>query len=101
MVRIELAIAPDGTIHDAYFDGDGCLVSRASASMLIEQINGKHVDDIKAFTARDMLNLFGAKLMPRRQNCCLLSWRALQSAVYSPIGADPGPGPGGDPRRLP
>jgi nitrogen fixation NifU-like protein len=91
-VRVELAIERDGTIRDAYFDGDGCCISQASASMLIEQINGKRIDDIKAFTAQNMLNLFGAKLTPNRQKCCLLPWRALQSAIYSPLAAD---GPAG------
>ena len=51
VVRVELAIEPDGTIRDAYFDGDGCCISQASASMLIEQIDGKRVDDVKDFTA--------------------------------------------------
>ena len=87
VVRIELAIEPDGTIRDAYFEGDGCCISQASASMLLEQINGKPVDDVKRFTAHDMIDLFGAKLTPNRQKCCLLCWRALQSAVYSPLAA--------------
>src|SRR5262249_12587964 len=34
-VRIELAIDPDGTVRDAYFNGDGCCISQASASMLL------------------------------------------------------------------
>ena len=84
-VRIELAIEPDGTIRDAYFDGDGCCVSQAAASMLIESINGKPVEAVKALTAQDMLALFGAKLTSSRQKCCLLPWRALQSAMYSPL----------------
>lgn len=89
-VRVELTIEPNGAICDAYFDGDGCCISQASASMLIQRFHGQRVDDVKAFTAQDMLQLFGAKLTPNRQKCCLLSWRALQSALYSPIGADGG-----------
>jgi len=85
VVRVELAIESDGTIRDAYFSGDGCCISQASASMLIERINGKPVEEVKAFTGQDMLQLFGAKLTPNRQKCCLLAWRALQSAVYSPL----------------
>jgi nitrogen fixation protein NifU and related proteins len=88
VVCVELSIEDDGTVRDAYFNGDGCCISQASASMLVERINGKPLDDIKSFTARDMLSLFGAKLTPNRQKCCLLCWRALQSAVYSPLGAD-------------
>jgi nitrogen fixation NifU-like protein len=95
VVRVELALEPDGTIRDAYFDGDGCCISQASASMLMERVCGKCLDDVRAFTANDMLALFGAKLTPNRQKCCLLSWRALQSAIYSPLddsaGADEKP----------
>ena len=84
-VRVELAIERDGTIRSAYFDGDGCCISQASASMLVERIQGQSVDEIKRITAEDMLSLLGAKLTPNRQKCCLLAWRTLQSALYSPL----------------
>jgi nitrogen fixation protein NifU and related proteins len=29
--------------------------------------------------------LFGARLTPNRQKCCLLSWRVLQAAIFSPV----------------
>jgi nitrogen fixation NifU-like protein len=90
VVRVELAIEPDGTIRDAYFGGDGCCISQASASMLLQTIHGCRLEDVKKFTAHDMLELFGAKLTPNRQKCCLLCWRALQSALYSPIVGDGG-----------
>lgn len=92
VVRVELAL-DEGTVRDAYFEGDGCCISQAAASMLIEAINGRDVEDVKAISAQDMLQLFGAKLTPNRQKCCLLSWRALQSAFYSPLAADATPGP--------
>jgi nitrogen fixation NifU-like protein len=85
VVRIELAVGPDGTISEAWFDGDGCCISQASASMLVERMHGRRVDDVKTFTAQDMLALFGVKLTPNRQKCCLLPWRTIQSAVYSPL----------------
>ncbi|HEX3725101.1 MAG TPA: iron-sulfur cluster assembly scaffold protein [Pirellulales bacterium] len=84
-VRVELAIDTAGTIRDAYFSGDGCCISQASASMLIERIQGQRVEGAKAITAQDMLQLFGAKLTPNRQKCCLLVWRVLQAALYSPV----------------
>ena len=92
VVRVELSVEPDGSICDVYFDGDGCCISQASASMLMEQMQGRNVDEVRTFTAQDMLALFGAKLTPNRQKCCLLSWRALQSAIYSPL-ADAGDEP--------
>ena len=53
--------------------------------MLVEKFDGKPVDEVKQFTAKDMLDLFGARLTPNRQKCCLLSWRVLQAAIYSPV----------------
>jgi nitrogen fixation NifU-like protein len=91
VVHIDLAINPHGKIEEAYFDGDGCCISQAAASMLMERFDGRSVDDVKKFTAEDMLSLFGAKLTPNRQKCCLLSWRVLQSAIYSPVGGGAGP----------
>ncbi|MCP4190551.1 MAG: iron-sulfur cluster assembly scaffold protein [Planctomycetaceae bacterium] len=88
VVRIELQLDEEEKIKDVWFDGDGCCISQASASMLIEQMNGKWVDDVKNFTAEQMLDLFGARLTPNRQKCCLLPWRVLQSAVFAPLDAD-------------
>jgi nitrogen fixation NifU-like protein len=54
---------------------------------------------VKKFTAKDMLELFGVRLTPNRQKCCLLSWRVLQAAIYSPVKGDgaaaPSPPAGG------
>jgi nitrogen fixation NifU-like protein len=85
IVRIELQLGPDGKIVDAFFTGQGCVISQASASMLLEQMQGKSVDDVKRFSAQEMLKLYGARLTPNRQKCCLLSWKVLQSAVHSPV----------------
>ena len=86
-VRIELAM-DDGKVAEAFFNGDGCCISQASASMLLERLDGATVDAVKAFTAEDMLTLFGARLTPNRQKCCLLPWRVLQQAIFSPVGED-------------
>ena len=84
-VRVELQVDGDGKLREAWFDGEGCCISQASASMLIEKMDGKTVDDVKQFSAEDMLKLFGARLTPNRQKCCLLPWRVLQTAVFSPV----------------
>lgn len=85
VVRIELELDPAGEVVDCYFQGDGCVISQASASMLCEALQGKTVEEVKQFTAQQMLDLFGAKLTPNRQKCCLLSWRVVQQAVHSPL----------------
>ncbi len=60
--------------------------------MLVEKFDGRRVEDVKRFTAKDMLDLFGVRLTPNRQKCCLLAWRVLQAAIYSPLQNDGGPG---------
>lgn len=90
VVRMEAQIGPDGQLKELWFDGDGCCISQASASMLVEQMQGKTVDEVKAFTAEQMLELFQAALTPNRQKCCLLPWRVLQSTLYSPLGETEG-----------
>ena len=72
VVRIELKLDDNGAIEDGYFSGKGCVISQASASMLLEEMVGKTVDDVKEFSAEKMLDLYGARLTPNRQKCCLL-----------------------------
>lgn len=87
-IRIELRMTAKGEVEEAGFDGDGCLISQASASMLVEHVEGMSLEDGKAFSATDMLALFGEKCPPSRQKCCLLAWRAFQGALDSPAELD-------------
>jgi nitrogen fixation NifU-like protein len=41
--------------------------------MLVEHVEGRGVDEIKRFSAADMLALVGPRLTPLRQRCCLLA----------------------------
>ena len=91
VVRVELRIQ-DQRVAEAWFDGEGCCISQASASMLMEELEGKTVQDVRNFGAEQMLSLFRAKLTPNRQKCCLLSWKVVQSALYSPTDDDTGNG---------
>src|SRR5262245_18343327 len=85
LVRIELDLDKDGKIRDAYFSGQGGVICQASASMLLERMQSKTVEEAKKFSAENMRGLYGARLTPDRQKCCLLSWKVLQSAVQTPI----------------
>lgn len=84
-IHLELELSDDGRIEAIYFDGEGCCISQASASMLAEALEGKSVAEVQNFSARDMLELFGPRLTPNRQKCCLLAWRVLQVALHGPL----------------
>ena len=85
VVRIELRLDDHDKIRDLYFTGEGCVISQAATSMLLEQMLGKTIDQLKQFSANDMLKLYGPRLTPNRQKCCLLSWKVIQSVVHSPV----------------
>lgn len=88
VVEIELRLGDDGRVEEAWFQGEGCCISQAAASMLVEKIEGKTLEELQQLTADQMLELFGARLTPNRQKCCLLPWRVAQQAVFSPINGE-------------
>jgi nitrogen fixation NifU-like protein len=87
-IRIDLAVA-DGAVADIRFQGRGCAISQAAASMLTDEIKGKTLDEVRAFSKDDMLELIGIPLdkNPVRIKCALLALKTLKSGVYEYMGA--------------
>lgn len=81
-VRIELRVDDNGTVTDVAFDGQGCAISQASASMLTEMILGMHVDEIKTMPKEELLEEVGIELSPARLKCALLSFNVLKASLY-------------------
>lgn len=96
---LELRIE-DGVVEDAGFVGDGCAISQASASMMIDLIRRKTVEEAKrtmeAFLAmikgetlsedalealEDAAALQGVSHMPARVKCAVLAWHTLEEAL--------------------
>ena len=68
-----------GTIKDIKFEGRGCAISQASASMLTEMVYGKPLTSIKDLTKDDILENIGlTSLGPARIKCALLSLKVLK-----------------------
>jgi nitrogen fixation NifU-like protein len=84
-VRIELRIVGGDRVGAAWFQSRGCVVTKASASMLLEHLEHKLVTECARFSPADMLALFGAPLTPLRRNCCLLALRVFHRALSSPL----------------
>jgi nitrogen fixation NifU-like protein len=81
-IKIELRVDPDQRVSEAAFDGYGCAISQASADLLLESIQGKSLDEVKALTKEDVLDLLGLQLGPVRLKCALLSLKVLKAGVY-------------------
>ena len=90
----------DDVVTDVGFQGSGCAISRASASMMTESIKGKSQTDIRAIfddfhhmitgdsdteldseLLGDLELLAGVSEFPTRIKCATLSWHTLQAAL--------------------
>lgn len=74
-------IVCDGVLVDVGFDGSGCVISQAAASMLTELCQGKTIPAILALTSSDMATLVAIPLGPTRLKCAVLCLQALQQGV--------------------
>ncbi|HVA97056.1 MAG TPA: SUF system NifU family Fe-S cluster assembly protein [Candidatus Acidoferrales bacterium] len=71
----------DKKIKEVLFSGDGCAISKASASLFTEEIKGASLEEIKKIKEKDVLNLLGIELTPARTKCALLILRTLQKGI--------------------
>jgi nitrogen fixation NifU-like protein len=81
-IRVELRLDGDQVVKDAAFEGHGCAISQASADLLMENVIGKTLDEVKAISKDDLLALLGLDLGPVRLKCALLSLKVLKAGVY-------------------
>lgn len=81
-IRIELRISEEEIIEEAVFGGHGCAISQASADLLLDEIIGKSVDEVKELSKEDILDLLGIELGPVRLKCALLSLKVLKAGIY-------------------
>ncbi|MBI3255443.1 MAG: iron-sulfur cluster assembly scaffold protein [Candidatus Andersenbacteria bacterium] len=78
-VQVQLDFA-DGKIAAMRFDGHGCAISQACASLLSEDIVGKNRSELAGLGLSDIEELVGFSLSPTRAKCALLPLQAAQSA---------------------
>lgn len=63
------------------FEGEGCAISQAAASMLTDEIEGMSIEEIKSLEKEDVLDLLGIDLGPTRLKCALLSLQGLTTGA--------------------
>lgn len=95
MLRLE-----NGVIGDVAFQGEGCAISRASASLLTTELVGKAISEVEAIKGKvldlltntnapiadlmelgDLAALQGVRVFPARVKCATLAWHTLEAAL--------------------
>jgi nitrogen fixation NifU-like protein len=98
-VKVYLRVA-DGVVEDVGFQGSGCAISTASASMMTQVVKGRRLEEVKdlfeafhALVAGDAsqppdpellgkLRVFsGVREFPVRVKCATLAWHTLKAAA--------------------
>ena len=81
-IRIDLRVDDNDRIVECAFSGQGCAISQASAPMLMEDIQGKTLEEIKKYSRDDILDMLGIELGPVRLKCAMLSLKVLKVGAY-------------------
>ena len=80
-LTVKLAVQPDGEILDVRFEGHGCAICQAAASMASDQIRGMRTSEIITLDRSFVLQLLGTEIPPLRMRCALLPLKVLKSAA--------------------
>ena len=99
-VKIYLALDPEKRIKDIAFEGKGCAISQASASMMTDMLIGRSVEEAEALMGgflhlvkgedtnglaeedRERLEVMGGiSEFPMRVKCATLAWHTMKSAL--------------------
>jgi nitrogen fixation NifU-like protein len=79
-IRIDLNVE-DGVVTDIKFQGRGCAVSMASASILTDMVLGQPLEEVRALTKDDLLEEIGIPVTPARLKCATLGLNVLKLSL--------------------
>lgn len=98
-LEVQLRVADDDTITDSGFEGSGCAISIASASLMTDTVIGRATADARAIAdsvtqgletgfeaspdsdVQKLRALEGVREFPSRIKCATLAWQTLRGAL--------------------
>jgi nitrogen fixation protein NifU and related proteins len=80
-LTFQLALDPEGKVSAVAFDGHGCAISQASASMLSDELKGLSTEELLNLDRQAVLDLLGIDISATRMKCALLSLKVVKAAA--------------------
>lgn len=87
-LRLTLRVDEKNIITEVGWEGEGCAISQASASMFGEQILGLSLDEARKINKQQLLDNIGLQLTINRVKCALLALKVLIVGAYGAEGEE-------------
>ncbi len=81
IVTIYVKLDDRDRITDVKFDGQGCTISMAAASLLMEKVLGKTLDDVQSMDYAEIIDERGREVVQSRLRCATLAIDTLQAGA--------------------
>jgi nitrogen fixation NifU-like protein len=82
VITIYLRVDPaTQTVAEASFEGEGCTISQAAASILLEQMQGKPLKAIEDLDFNWMIDELGREVVQSRPRCATLALGTLKASI--------------------
>jgi nitrogen fixation NifU-like protein len=81
IVVLYARVGNDGRIEEASFEGEGCTISQAAASMLTEELVGRTLDEVRGMSYEDVIDEMGKEVVATRTRCATLALTVAKNAA--------------------
>jgi nitrogen fixation NifU-like protein len=86
-IRMDVQLDDDGdTIAAVSFEGDGCAISQASASILTQELHGMSLAELREMDRDDVIDMLGVDISPMRVKCAVLAEKVAQDGAEIYLG---------------